>query len=430
MGGSNLFGAAMAPDAFIPAPSMTAQAQGVPHEGVAADLPEIVSGPNPLVTAANPILNLVPQLRATAYHPDPTALRDYLVEEIRAFESCAKQAGVGNETILGARYCLCTVLDETAAQTPWGGSGSWSHHSLLVTFHNETSGGEKFFQLLSRLAQNPQQHKDLLELMYYCLALGFEGRFRVIDNGRTQLETLKQRLFHIVESANGEIDTALSSHWKGEAARRQNEAKYFPVWVAACMAGLVCTFAYAWFAFGLAKMSDDLFASINTLRMPHLVIEAAQAPRPAPPRLAKFLENEIREGLVSVRDEPDRSVVTLLGDGLFESGSAVLMDRYIPVISRIADAINMVPGNVQVAGYTDNTSIRTLQFPSNWHLSQARADAVKQMLASRLSSKTDRVTAIGRGSVDPVAPNDTPSNRARNRRVEITVMIAADSRDQ
>ena len=74
----------------------------------------------------------------------------------------------------------------------------WSRHSLLVTFHNETWGGEKFFQLLAKLAQNPQQHAHLLELMYYCLALGFEGRFRIVDNGRTQLETLKQRLLTIL----------------------------------------------------------------------------------------------------------------------------------------------------------------------------------------------------------------------------------------
>jgi type VI secretion system protein ImpK len=62
-------------------------------------------------------------------------------------------------------------------------------------------GGEKFFQLLAKLAQNPQQHGWLLELMYYCLALGFEGRFRIVDNGRTQLETLKQRLVQIIRRA-------------------------------------------------------------------------------------------------------------------------------------------------------------------------------------------------------------------------------------
>lgn len=399
------------------------------QDEVASDLPEIISGTNPLVTAANPILNLIPQLRATAHHPDPAGLRDFLVEQIKAFELRARQAGIGNETVIGARYCLCTALDETAAQTPWGGSGSWSRHSLLVTFHNETSGGEKFFQLLSKLAQNPQQHYDLLELMYFCLAMGFEGRFRISDNGRTQLETLKQRLVNILATTKGETQRALSQHWKGEAPKKQRAWLYLPVWVLACIAGVIAALIYLWATFGLAERSDSLFASINSLRMPHVVMETAPPPKPAPPRLAKFLEEEIRQGLVVVRDGPDRSVVTLLGDGLFGSASAVVLDRYIPVIARIGDAMNSVPGNVVVTGYTDNTSIRSLQFPSNWELSQARADSVKQLLDAKLTTP-GRTKAMGRGAEDPIAPNDSPVNRAKNRRVEITLMIAADNRDR
>ncbi|MDK7178427.1 type IVB secretion system protein IcmH/DotU, partial [Micrococcus luteus] len=107
-------------------------------------------------------------------------------------------------TILGARYCLCTALDEACALTPWGGHGQWSGKSLLVTFHNETWGGEKFFQLLAKLSQNPSTHIDLLELLYFCLMLGFEGRYRVMDNGRTQLETLKQRLLLTLKNVRGQ----------------------------------------------------------------------------------------------------------------------------------------------------------------------------------------------------------------------------------
>jgi type VI secretion system protein ImpK len=408
----------------------------VPHlhpdsapDAIASDLPEIISGTNPLVTAANPILNLIPQLRVTSHHPDPAGLRDYLVEQVRAFEMRARQFGVSNETVIGARYCLCTALDETAAQTPWGGSGSWSRHSLLVTFHNETSGGEKFFQLLSKLAQNPQQHADLLELMYYCLSMGFEGRFRVSDNGRSQLETLKQRLLGILNTARGEATRPLSQHWKGEAPKKQRAWLYLPVWVLACIVGVIAAGIFLWFTFGLAERSDDLFATINAVRMPHVVFETVAPPKPTPPRLAKFLEPEVREGLVEVRDLPDRSVVTLLGDGLFGSASAVVLDRYIPVIARIGDAVNAVPGNVVVTGYTDNTSIRSLQFPSNWELSQARADAVKQLLDAKLGTP-GRSKAVGRGADDPIAPNDTPANRAKNRRVEITLMLSAQNRDQ
>jgi type VI secretion system protein ImpK len=81
---------------------------------------------NPLVAAANPLLVLIPQIRASETHPSVQMLREHLVDEIRQFELRAQQAGIANETILGARYCLCTALDEAAALTTWGGNGAWS----------------------------------------------------------------------------------------------------------------------------------------------------------------------------------------------------------------------------------------------------------------------------------------------------------------
>jgi type VI secretion system protein ImpK len=184
-----------------------------PHAGDTA-----LAGNNPLVAAANPLLDLIPQIRATGHHDAPAQLREHLVDEVRRFETRAQQSGIAPEVIIGARYCLCTAVDEAAALTPWGGS-IWSSQSLLVMFHNETWGGEKFFQLLSRLVQNPQQHLQLIELIYFCLAMGFEGRFRVIDNGRTQLETLKQRLLQIIRQARGEIAVPLSPHWRSACSR-------------------------------------------------------------------------------------------------------------------------------------------------------------------------------------------------------------------
>jgi type VI secretion system protein ImpK len=393
---------------------------------LASDLPPLDVGSNPLIRAANALLNLIPQLRVMATHPDPEALRDYLVNEVKRFEAAARASGAASDTVVGARYCLCTALDETAAQTPWGGSGVWSRHSLLVTFHNETWGGEKFFQLLSRLAQNPQQHRDLLEMMYYCIALGFEGRYRIIEGGRSQLDTLMQRLVAILKTARGEYGKALSTHWKGVVPEVKRAWAYVPLWLVGAIAGVIALLIYLMFAFWLADRSDALFAAIGRLRLP--AMSAPAPPQPAAPRFAKFLEPEIREGLVTVRDEADRSTVILRGDGLFEPGSIVVLDRYLPVLSRIADALNQIDGPVVVTGYTDNVPIRTVRFPSNWQLSQARANAVKAMLLSKLK-KTDRVRAEGRGEADPAAANDSPVNRARNRRVEITLLVPPNDRD-
>jgi len=402
-----------------PPPGFPAGQPGPALPGASAELPDVVSGTNPLVTAANPLLDLIPQLRATVQVPDPARVRDFLVAEVQAFETRAGAAGIPHETIIGARYCLCTALDETAAQTPWGSSGVWSRHGLLVTFHNETWGGEKFFQLLAKLAQNPQQHGQLLELMYYCLALGFEGRFRIVDNGRTQLETLKQRLAQIVRQNRGDYERPLSLHWKGILSAPKKGWELLPLGVVAAITLLLAVGLYLWYAFSLARQSDDVFAAIGSIRAPRIVVTKPAAA----PRLAKFLEPEIREGLVSVRDEADRSVVTLRGDGLFDPGATIVKDRYVPVLTRVANALNEVAGPVLVTGHTDSSPIRTVRFPSNWNLSQERADVVRGMLAARLTAPT-RVRAEGRADTEPVATNDVPENKARNRRVEVMLLVA------
>ena len=73
-----------------------------------------------------------------------------------------------------------------------------------------------------------------------------------------------------------------------------------------------------------------------------------------------------------------------------------------------------------ITGHTDNQPIRSMRFPSNWHLSEERADAVKGALATLVEPA--RMRAEGKADAEPVAANDTPANRARNRRVEIVLL--------
>jgi len=105
----------------------------------------------------------------------------------------------------------------------------------------------------------------------------------------------------------------------------------------------------------------------------------------------------------------------------FKSGSATVNTAYHPLLERIAEALKTEPGHVQVTGHSDNIPIHTLRFPSNWHLSQARAEAVAELLAAATGTP-GRFTAEGRADAEPVADNRTPEGRARNRRVEITLL--------
>ena len=392
--------------------------------GVAADTEAFntlvhSSGGNPLVAAAIPLLSVVPTLRC-GQQPDPVGLRDALAQAIRDFETRAKAAGCAPESVIGARYSLCTLLDETAASTPWGGSGVWAGQGLLVLFHNETWGGEKFFQLLAKLAENPQKHHDLLELMYLCLTLGFEGRFRVQDNGRAQLDALRERLYGLLKNPAKPIEAELSPHWQGVVNLRNPLLGWLPLWVTGTLLGLLLLVVYLGFSYSLNRASDPLYSSIQGLRAPTIVAaEPAVPPPAAKPRLVGLLAADISAGRVGVQDFADSSVVTIRGDGLFEPASATLSETYQPLIERIGSALARLPGSVLITGHTDDQPIRSLRFPSNWHLSQARADTVRELLATQLAGS--RLRAEGRAESQPLARDTSAEGRARNRRVEITL---------
>jgi type VI secretion system protein ImpK len=403
-------------------PAPAAQRPSPSEQAEVTDATAVSSGLNPLIAAANRLLNVLPQLRSSVQHPNPAALRDSLAQDIRQFEAQARAAGVPTEKIVAARYALCTLIDETATSTPLGASGAWAHQGLLALFHGETGGGEKFFQLLSRLAENPQANIDLLELMYVCLEFGFEGRYRIIDGGQRQLEAIRQRLLQIIRKQRGEYERDLSGNWHGVAGAAQRRLGWLPLWVIVAVTAVALVGIYVGFDWSLGRDSDRLAGEIAALR-----VAAPVARRPAPaPRLAAFLQEEIRRGLVRVDDHVDRSVVTILGDGLFKPGEATIGSDDQGLLNRIADALKSVPGEVDVIGHTDNVPIRTLRFPSNWELSKARAESVARLLAVRVGPQ--RLRADGRGEAEPVAANDSPQGRARNRRVEITLHVPAGDR--
>ena len=78
-----------------------------------------------------------------------------------------------------------------------------------MTFHNETWGGEKFFQILAKVSQSPALHRDLIELMFFCISLGFEGRYKIVPKGHSQLELLRRRLADMLADLKGEKSNSI-----------------------------------------------------------------------------------------------------------------------------------------------------------------------------------------------------------------------------
>jgi type VI secretion system protein ImpK len=383
--------------------------------------------PNRLTDAAHGLLAQVAPLRALPFCPDVEALRLQLTRDVRAFETAARRAHVGHELIAAGRYALCTLLDETISATSWGGGGVWASRSLLVAFHNEASGGEKFFLVLRRLAQDPLANLAALELMYLCLALGMEGRYRLVARGHDQLAQLRERLAQLIADQHGAVETALSLNWRGAHAPILPHRRVLPLCLAGGAAVLLLGALFFVLEQRLARACDLVSASLLAIKAPVYAAVAAAAPPPMPvarpARLVELLAGDIGQGLLSVTESARQTTLTLHGDATFNSGSAELAPASMLLLSRIGAALERVPGKVLVLGHTDNVRpAPTARFASNAALSAARAAAVRDVLAG--AGAASRYTVEGRADAEPLAPNDAPGNRARNRRVEISISTA------
>ncbi len=120
-------------------------------------------------------------------------IRGALVESINHFTESANQKDIDNALL--ARYILCAFSDEIICTTYWGKDNNWANSSLLGHFYNETYGGDKFFQILEQLLRAPAKYVDLLELIYICLSLGFEGKYRIQNRGKMELDSIREGLF-------------------------------------------------------------------------------------------------------------------------------------------------------------------------------------------------------------------------------------------
>jgi type VI secretion system protein ImpK len=392
--------------------------------GAGVELQRRVAGINPLLGAANVLLALVPQLRATTSHPDPARLHRQLLARVKEFETAAQTSGVPQQKVIAARYVLCTFIDEVAAATPWGGSGAWAEHNLLQEFHDERDGGEKAFKLLERLGEDVAANADVLELFYVCIALGFEGRYRTKANGRQQLDAIAARLVEVLRPEGGKQATrTLSLRWTGVPMQKSRTLSVLPLWVVVAVGGAIVLGTFLFLNARLNALSRPAFRQIAAVPAA-LRVDATPsgAPATATARLATPLAGDIGRSTIEVRDEPLRSVVVLPADAFFVSGTAQLEPRLVEVLGRIAQAIAAQPGQVVVSGHTDNVPVSSLQFPSSWHLSRERANAVATALQQR-GLRPERVRAEGLADAEPRSPNTTPADRARNRRVEIVLQL-------
>ena len=382
-------------------------------------------GPEPLVAAAGRLIHLASHIRTMPVGPDLGALRRLCIQELEAFAPRARQLGLEPKSVQLAHYILCAFIDDAVMSTPWGANSPWSQQSLLAAYHNDTQGGDRMFQFAERMEQNPDREPRLMELLYQCLSLGFEGRAALDPRGQSLLHQRRANLAAALGRQTGLPPADLSPQWKGQLAAAEPYAPRIPLWAVLSGIAALGLLIFAALLFRLSTQSDAAVAMLD-----QAVGGAEITPPPPPPesatptfqRMQGILQPDISAGRLKLRREANEIVIQLRNQGLFASGQADPANNWSDTFERLAEAANLSKGPIKIEGHTDDQPIRsTLRYPSNQELSLARAEAVANTLGGAGLADSSRLSTEGFGDTRPVAGNGSEAGRRENRRVELRV---------
>jgi len=382
-------------------------------------------GNNILVDSSTTLLSLVPQLRSLEGNIDVASLHQQVMQQVQNFSRKLEKENIQPDVAKKSRYVLCALIDETVLNTAWGEHSIWSQKSMLSVFHHETYGGEKFFNIVDETLNASRKDYQLLELLYLCLSLGFMGRLRIDPQGSVKCEQVRSDVYHVLHNGLDNYKNELSINVDTANTIRQRLHSLLPVWVYTVLLALAAFGIFTYLLMNLNESTDQLQGELAALTPAPVeqVLSIARV-RPEVIRLRELLAPEIEREIVRVDDYGSRISVVIQAQELFGSGSTEINTAFYPRLDKISKALEAIDdpgrGRIVVSGHTDNIAIRTTRYPSNWHLSLARASAVVKYMSVSANLK-GRLLPEGRADTEPVADNKTPAGRAKNRRVAIDI---------
>jgi len=171
-----------------------------------------------------------------------------------------------------------------------------------------------------------------------------------------------------------------------------------------------------------AKDSLDVSLEEKQRVKEEIMEEAIENTKAEAVKIEAALEKDIAQGKVSVETEGLKIIIRINEKGSFSSGTAILEKGFQPVMSRITESVVKAKGKVLVAGHTDDIPIATDWFRSNWELSAVRSVSVAEFMLKNTKLDRSRIIVEGLADSQPLVPNNSRKNRAKNRRVEVILV--------
>ncbi|AQP98821.1 type VI secretion protein [Pseudoalteromonas aliena] len=375
---------------------------------------------NPLLEAATDCFSLVISISQSKEMTNLAALKHRCVEALKRFEVEVRSQNLPKNVINNSRYCLCAILDESVLNSKWS-SMEWADESLLSTFHKETFGGEYFYTLLDDALGQPEKNKQFLELQYHCLNLGFKGKYRLDTGGDNKVEEYRSQLYHLLNQLDGPVSNKLSPNWKSRVAAGVELRNQVPLWVVFSVLGLVLLTVYL---FINMRLNDAVFSVNEKLAVIHPLANDVSIDKKDQQLLVleQLLQTEIKMAIVEIKKSNDRIRISINSESLFNQGDSKLLPSFQPILEKLALSLEGTKGRILITGHTDDTPINTDRYPSNWHLSLARATQVANSMA-KSTNLSGRLWPEGKGAAEPIASNSDSASRSLNRRIEIDLLF-------
>lgn len=167
------------------------------------------AGLNPLADAASALFTAIGNLKQTKTCQWAT-LQNELIQTVIAFQETITKLGYQPEYVIVCRYIMCATIDDIISNTTWGNQGQWEPYALIPALNQEGAREDKFFSILERAIAEPAHYIDLMELMYLCLSLGYQGHYRATNHHQHQLEQITHALYKHIRAYRGGFSKMLS----------------------------------------------------------------------------------------------------------------------------------------------------------------------------------------------------------------------------
>jgi type VI secretion system protein ImpK len=216
-----------------------------------------------LVDVASESFILILQLRSTNDYGNAAILKSKVHEMFDRLERNARSSGIDNEKIRFAKFALAAFIDETIIGSSWEQKDAWLSEPLQIQMFDTFNAGEDFFSNLNILRQRSGSNKDILEIYYLCLSLGFKGKYQLQSP-----ETLRRIVDDLNMELHPEVHTTMEN-LSPNAKPHENFVKVvnkgLPLWIYPAAAVILSVIFYLIMSFSISGKADDVVEGLIKL---------------------------------------------------------------------------------------------------------------------------------------------------------------------